>query len=203
MINKIREIVKKRIKMTDASIQSFKNKEKWREWLEENQDQQEGIWLQIFKNRSGIETVTYQQALEEAICYGWIDGQKQKYDDNSYIQKFTPRRTKSLWSKRNIGLVEMLTNAKRMKHRGIEEVEKAKADGRWENAYDSPSNMSEAEDFLTELAKDENAKAFYESLNKTNKYSINWRLQTAKKPETRERRIKELLKMLKEERTFH
>lgn len=189
--------------MAEASIQSFKNAEKWREWLEENQHQQEGVWLQVFKNKSGIETITYQQALEEAICYGWIDGQKKKYDEKSYIQKFTPRRAKSLWSKRNIGLVEKLTKAKRMTHRGIQEVEKAKQDGRWEKAYDSPSNMPIAEDFLKELAKDKQAKAFYESLNKTNRYSINWRLQTAKKPETRERRMKEILKMLKEERKFH
>lgn len=119
VINKIMEIIKKRIKMTDTSIQSFRNTEKWREWLEENQNQQEGAWLQIFKNKSGIETITYQQALEEAICYGWIDGQRKKYDKKSYIQRFTPRRTKSLWSKRNIGLVEKLTDAKRMKHRGI------------------------------------------------------------------------------------
>lgn len=189
--------------MTDTSIQSFKNKEEWREWLEENQDQQEGVWLKIFKNKSGIETVTYQQALEEAICYGWIDGQKKKYDEKSYIQKFTPRRTNSLWSKRNIGLVEKLTNAKRMRHRGIKGVKKAKADGRWEKAYDSPSNMPVAEDFLKELAKDKKAKNFYELLNKTNRYSINWRLQTAKKPETRERLMKEILKMLKEERKFH
>lgn len=114
--------IQKRIKVTDTSIHPFKNTEKWREWLEENQNQQEGAWLQIFKNKSGIETVTYQQALEEAICYGWIDGQRKKYDEESYIQKFTPRRTQSLWSKRNIGLVEKLTNAKRMKNRGIKEV---------------------------------------------------------------------------------
>lgn len=189
--------------MTNTSIQPFNNSEKWREWLEENQNQQEGVWLQIFKSQSGIETVTYQQALEEAICYGWIDGQKKKYDEKSYIQKFTPRRAKSLWSKRNIGLVEKLTSAKRMKHRGIKEVEKAKADGRWEKAYDSPSNMLIAEDFLKELAKDKRAKNFYETLNKTDQYSINWRLQTARKPETRERRMKEFLKILKEGRKFH
>ncbi|TAN19759.1 MAG: bacteriocin-protection protein, YdeI/OmpD-associated family [Chitinophagaceae bacterium] len=189
--------------MTEASIQSFKNKENWQEWLEENQHRQEGVWLQIFRKESEIMTVTYQQALEEAICYGWIDGQKKKYDEQSYLQKFTPRRTNSLWSKRNIGIVEKLTDARRMKQRGIKEVEKAKADGRWEKAYDSPSGMTAPEDFLKELAKNKKAEAFYETLNQANRYSINWRLQTAGKPETRERRMKNILKMLKKGKKFH
>lgn len=189
--------------MAEVSIKSFKNIEKWQEWLEENQDQKEGVWLRIFKKQSGVKTVTYQDALEEAICYGWIDGQKEKYDEQSYLQKFTPRRTSSLWSKRNIDLVEKLTNANRMKHGGIKEVEKAKMDGRWERAYDSPSNMTTPKDFLEKLTQDKKAKAFYDTLNKTNIYSINWRLQTAKKAATREKRMKEILKMLKEGKKFH
>lgn len=189
--------------MAEAVIQSFKNQKQWRAWLSKNQEQEEGIWLQVFKTDSGVETVTITQALEEALCFGWIDGQRKSYDELSYLQKYTPRRAQSLWSKRNIGIVESLIIAEKMTARGFAEIEKAKADGRWARAYDSHTTMQDAEDLLKELANDNAAKAFYESLNKTNKFTINFRLQTAKKPETRAKRLQAILQMLKEGKEFY
>lgn len=148
-------------------------------------------------------TIVYNEALDVALCYGWIDGQVKRYDENSYIQKFTPRRPKSIWSKRNIDHVARLLEEGRMKPSGIKEAEKAKNDGRWEKAYDSPGNMVVPEDFIQELTKNEKALEFFGSLNRVNKYSIAWRLQTAKNPETRDKRIKEILIMLEKGEKFH
>ena len=182
---------------------TFEKQEFWRDWLEQNHDQVDGIWLKIFKKASGIQSVKYAEALEEALCYGWIDGQGKKYDEDSYLQKFTPRRAKSIWSKRNISLVKQLEKAGKMRPSGLDQVKAAKADGRWDKAYDSPSNMTMPEDFLKELAKNKKAQAFFETLNKTNTYAIGWRLQTAKRPETRQKRMKMILEMLANEEKFH
>lgn len=187
----------------EAQIKAFKSAKAWRSWLEKNQEMQEGIWMQLYKTGSGITSIKITEALDEALCYGWIDGQRKSYDKISYLQKYTPRRAQSIWSKRNIGLVEKLIETGKMTARGFAEIEKAKADGRWARAYDSHRTMQEAEDFLKELKKDKTAKAFYETLNKTHKFAINFRLQTAKKPETRSKRMKEILQMLKEGKKFH
>ncbi|HRP91219.1 MAG TPA: YdeI/OmpD-associated family protein [Edaphocola sp.] len=189
--------------MTEAVIKSFKSQKAWRHWLDKNQDIQEGIWLQVFKVNSGVESIKITEALDEALCFGWIDGQRKSYDEHSYLQKYVPRRAQSIWSKRNIGLVEKLITDGKMTARGFAEIEKAKADGRWARAYDSHSTMQDAEDLLQALANDEKAEMFYQSLNKTNKFAINFRLQTAKKPETRAKRLQEILKMLKEGKKFH
>jgi len=181
----------------------FENQELWRNWLEQNHDKVDGVWIKIYKKASGITSVTHAGALEEALCFGWIDGQANKYDEVSYLQKFTPRRAKSIWSKRNIDLVKRLEKEGKMESAGLEQVKAAKADGRWEKAYDSPSNMTMPDDFLQELAKDKKAQAFFETLNKTNTYAIGWRLQTAKKPETRQKRMKMILEMLANEEKFH
>jgi uncharacterized protein YdeI (YjbR/CyaY-like superfamily) len=161
------------------------------------------IWLRIFKKDSGVASVNYALALDEALCYGWIDGQVKSIDEKSYMQKFTPRRTRSMWSKRNIENVKRLKKEGRMRPSGIKEVEKAKADGRWDNSYDSPSNMTVPEDFLIELSKDKKAAEFFNTLSKINKYSIAWRLQTARKPETRANRMKIILEMLSKGKSFH
>lgn len=179
--------------MAEAIIKSFKSQEAWRNWLAKNQDMQEGIWLQVFKVNSGIESIKITEALDEALCFGWIDGQRKSYDEQSYLQKYTPRRAQSIWSKRNIGIVEKLIADGKMMPRGYVEIEKAKTDGRWARAYDSHTTMQDAEDLLQELAKDKEAEAFYQSLSKTNKFVINFRLQTAKKPETRAKRLREIL----------
>lgn len=147
--------------------------------------------------------MSYAEALDEALCYGWIDGQKKTYDAESYLQKFTPRRPKSLWSKRNREHIARLTKEKRMLPAGQKEVAAAKLDGRWDNAYDPASTMEVPEDFLQELKKDAQAYAFFKTLNRTNTYAIAWRLQTAKKVETRARRMEVLLGMMREGKRVH
>jgi uncharacterized protein YdeI (YjbR/CyaY-like superfamily) len=187
----------------DFKIIPFKSQKEWERWLSKNHDKFNGIWLNFFKKDSGIKSINHEEALDEALCYGWIDGQAKPYDEKSWLQKFTPRRKKSIWSKRNRENIERLTKAGKMKPAGLEEVEKAKADGRWQKAYDSQSNMKMPEDFLKLLSKNKKAKKFFDTLNKTNTYAIAWRLQSAKKPETRERRMKKFLEMLSKGEKFH
>jgi len=187
----------------DLSTLTFTTPKDFTSWLAKHHKASPGIWMRLFKIKSGVPTITYAEALDVALCYGWIDGQKKTYDAESWLQKFTPRRRKSIWSKRNREHVERLQKSGRMKAAGIEEVEAAKADGRWEQAYESSTNMTIPADFLNELAKDKKAEAFFKTLNKTNIYSIVWRLQTAKKPETRIKRMKEILEMLNKGEKFH
>lgn len=189
--------------MTHTSIISFKTAKAWRNWLDKNQEQQEGIWLRVFKVDSGIESIKITEALDEALCFGWIDGQRKSYDEHSYLQKYVPRRNQSIWSKRNIGLVEKLIEDGKMSERGFAEIEKAKTDGRWARAYDSHTTMQDDVELLHELKKDKAAENFYHSLNKTNKFAINFRLQTAKKPETKAKRMNEIVQMMKEGKKFH
>ena len=187
----------------DQLIISFATAQKWRAWLADNHASSSGVGLRIFKKDSGRKSVSYDEALDEALCLGWIDGQKSSYDEQSWIQKFTPRRPKSLWSKRNQEHVARLIRENRMKPAGLKQVEAAKTDGRWDGAYDSPKNMKVPADFLNELRKDRKSYAFFKTLNKANMYSIAWRLQTAKKPETRAKRMKAISCMLAQGRKFH
>jgi uncharacterized protein YdeI (YjbR/CyaY-like superfamily) len=159
--------------------------------------------IMVAKKASGIESLTHDEALDVALCYGWIDGQGRTFDDTYYLQKFTPRRPKSLWSKRNIEKVAALTAAGKMQPAGLAEVEAAKRDGRWDVAYDSPKNMVVPDDFMQALGENEQALAFFNTLNHANKYAIAWRLQTAKKPETRQRRFDALLAMLERGEKLH
>lgn len=188
--------------MKEIIIKAFETAESWRAWLEKNQEQQEGVWMQVFKTNSGVSSIKITEALDEALCFGWIDGQRKSHDELSYLQKYTPRRSKSIWSKRNIGLVENLIKAGKMTARGFVEIERAKADGRWERAYDSHTTMQDDEELLKELVKDTVTKEFYDTLNKSNKFAINFRLQTAKKPETKAKRMREILQILKEGRSI-
>ena len=187
----------------EPPVLSFKTSNAFEKWLAKNYDKVDGIQLRFFKKESGEKTITYKEAIDEALCYGWIDGQANKYDEVSWIQKFTPRRQRSIWSKKNTENIERLAALGKMKPSGLAEVEKAKADGRWEKAYDAASQMQIPDDFMKLLSKNKKAKAFFESLNKANKYAITWRLQTAKKPETREKRVKLILEMLSKEEKFH
>ena len=196
-------IMAKQVENKEAEILSFKTPEAFEKWLAKNHSQTNGISLRFFKKETGIKSLTYKEAVDEALCYGWIDGRANKFDEESWIQKFTPRRTKSIWSKRNVDNIERLTALGKMKPAGLEEVAKAKADGRWDQAYDAPKDMTLPDDFIKALAKNKKAKAFFETLNKTNKYAIGWRLQTAKKPETKEKRIKAIIEMLSKEEKFH
>jgi uncharacterized protein YdeI (YjbR/CyaY-like superfamily) len=184
-------------------ILQFRTPAEFRKWLAANHRQIEGIWLRIFKKDAGESSVTYAQALDEALCFGWIDGQKQRHDESSWLQKFTPRRRQSGWSKINTQHAERLIQSKRMKPAGQAEIEAAKKDGRWEAAYDSPSKSTIPEDFLAALRKKKKAYAFFETLNKANLYAIGYRLQTAKKPETRQKRMAAILEMLAKGQAFH
>src|SRR5690606_33982496 len=167
-----------------------------------NHDTSNGLGLKIFKKDSGEKTISYAEAVDIALCYGWIYGQKQTYDNQAWLQKFCPRRAKSVWSNINIGHIERLIKERRMRPAGLKAVEKAKADGSWEKAYDSPSKMTIPEDFLKELSKNKKAETFFRGLNKTNLFSIGFRLQTAKKQETREKRMKEIIEMLEKGEKF-
>jgi uncharacterized protein YdeI (YjbR/CyaY-like superfamily) len=184
-------------------ILPFRSSSEFRKWLTANHRQSEGIWLRIFKKDSGEPTITYAEALDEALCFGWIDGQKQRHDESSWLQRFTPRRAKSGWSKINTQHAQRLLQAGRVRAAGQAQIDAAKKDGRWKAAYDSPSNATFPEDFLAELRKNKTAKDFFESLNKSNRYAIAYRLQTAKKPETRQRRVEMILAMLTRGEAFH
>lgn len=188
---------------TGLPIIAFQTQNKWRAWLNRNHNKSNGVWLQLYKKNSGVKSINHDMALDEALCFGWIDGQAKSYDELSYLQKFTPRRKRSIWSKRNTEKVEQLIKEGKMHSSGLAEIEAAKADGRWAQAYDSPANMKIPEDFIEKLSKKPNALAFFKTLNKTNTFSITWRLQTAKKPETRERRMKAIIEMLEQGKKFH
>lgn len=187
----------------DKEIMSFKSLEEWEEWLARNHDNSPGIWLKFAKKGSGVSSVSREEALEAALCYGWIDGQGDKLDEKHWLVKYTPRGKKSTWSKRNRDIIEKLTREGRMQPSGLRKVEEAKSDGRWDEAYDSPANMTMPEDFLKELSKDRKAEAFFKALNKANTYAIAWRLRTARKPETRERRMKAILEMMRKGEKLH
>jgi len=181
----------------------FKSAAAFRCWLEKNHAKPGGVWVRFFKKNSSEKSLTYAEALDQALCYGWIDGQTKPFDEFSWLRKFTPRSSRSAWSKINTQHVERLTKAGAMAHAGLAAVKAAQSDGRWATAYDSPKNAKPPEDFLQELAKNEKAKVFFESLNRVNIYSIVYRLQTARKPELREKRMKMILAMMEEGRKFH
>ncbi|MHB1926708.1 MAG: YdeI/OmpD-associated family protein [Leptospirillum sp.] len=187
----------------ERQIMSFESAKDWERWLARNHELSSGIWLQIQKKDSGRQSLSYAEALDVALCYGWIDGQKKPNDDRSWHQKFTRRVPKSGWSKKNTEHVERLTKAGKMKPAGLAAVEAAKKDGLWKSAYDSQGNSKIPEDFLNALGRDKKAEAFFNSLNKANLYSIAYRLQTAKNPETRERRMRVILEMMAEGKKFH
>ena len=182
---------------------SFASSRDFRAWLSKNHRQSDGILLRIYKKDSALRTVTYAEALDQALCFGWIDGQKRPSDKQSWLQQFTPRRRNSGWSKTNTQHAERLIATGEMTPAGLREMTAAKADGRWDAAYDSFSNAAVPDDFLKELARNKKAKAFFETLNKTNLYSIAYRLQTAKKPETRESRMRGIIDKLARGEKFH
>jgi uncharacterized protein YdeI (YjbR/CyaY-like superfamily) len=189
--------------MKEIKVHTFRTRAAYEKWLEKNHAKSTGVWLRYFKKASGKKGITYAEALDVALCYGWIDSLARSLDEHSYMQKFTPRGKRSVWSKKNREHVARLIKEKRMTPAGLLQVQAAKKDGRWEQAYDSPANMKVPADFLKELSKDKKAKAFFDSLNRANHYVVAWRLQTAKKPETRARRMKAMLAQLKAGKKFH
>jgi len=188
---------------SNLPIQSFATPEAWEDWLGVHSGEPDGIWIKIAKKGSGIPTVTYEEALDVALCYGWIDGLLRSINAQYYMQKFTPRRSKSLWSKRNISKVTELIAAGRMQPSGLAAIDAAKADGRWAMAYDPPTTMQMPDDYKSALASNPAAKAHYETLNKTNVYAILWRIQTAKNPATRKQQIETLVAMLAAGKHIH
>lgn len=187
----------------DLPILLFPSQKDWHAWLEDNHNQPQGVWLKHAKKSSDRESISYQEALEEALCYGWIDSQKQTYDSDYYLQKFSPRAPKSVWSKINVAKVELLIKMGKMQPAGLAAVNVAKQDGRWEAAYDSPRSSMVPEDFQAALDKNPEAKQFFETLDKANVYAFCWRVQTAKKPETRVARIEKFIGMLNRGEKLH
>jgi uncharacterized protein YdeI (YjbR/CyaY-like superfamily) len=182
---------------------SFPSAEAFETWLEEHHADSDGVWIKIAKKGTGIPSVSRGGALDVALCFGWIDGQAKSIDETHYLQKFTPRRDRSRWSKINVGKVAELIEQGAMRPAGHAEIERAKADGRWDAAYDSPRTSTVPPDLQAELDKDPDANAFFEGLSATNRYSILHRLQEAKKPETRARRLEKFVGMLKRGETIH
>jgi uncharacterized protein YdeI (YjbR/CyaY-like superfamily) len=186
-----------------APIREFKSQKEFAAWLEKNHDGSPGLWVRIAKKSAGTKSITYAEGLETALCYGWIDAQKLPESETAWLQRFMPRRPRSIWSRINRDKALALIASGQMKPAGVEQVERARKDGRWEAAYDSPSGATVPADFEKELDRHPKAKAFFKTLSRANSYAITWRIQTAKKPETRERRIETFIAMLEKGETLH
>ncbi|HEY7358006.1 MAG TPA: YdeI/OmpD-associated family protein [Ktedonobacterales bacterium] len=184
-------------------ILSFESPQRWETWLNEQHAASKGLWLKIAKKETGIPSISYAEALDVALCYGWIDGQKAALDEQFWLQKFTPRGPKSGWSKINRDKAEALIVAGRMQPAGLRQVELARADGRWAAAYESQRAIGVPDDFQRELDQHPQASAFFRTLNSANRYAFLYRIQTAKKPETRAARIQKLIEMLDRGEQFH
>ena len=187
----------------ESAPASFKSAKGFDAWLRKNHAASGGLWLKIAKKGAQEPSVTYPQALEIALCWGWIDGQKKALDDQHYLQRFTPRRARSIWSKANIDKAEALIEAGRMQAAGQAQIAAAKADGRWARAYDGARTSKVPEDLLAALEAEPKAKAFFATLNAANRYAVLWRIQTAVKAETRANRIVQLVEMLARSETIH
>jgi uncharacterized protein YdeI (YjbR/CyaY-like superfamily) len=181
----------------------FSQQKEWAAWLRRNHDKSPGVWVRLAKKASGIQSVSYGEALEAALCHGWIDAKKKGESETTWLQQFTPRTSKSIWSKINREKALALVEAGRMKPAGLAQIERAKKDGRWEAAYDSPSSASAPPELQAALDQNARAKAFYATLNSQNRYAILFRIQTAKKPETRAKRIQRFVEMLEKNEKLH
>jgi uncharacterized protein YdeI (YjbR/CyaY-like superfamily) len=181
----------------------FPTAKAWDSWLAKNHDKSPGLWLRIAKKDSGLESVSYPEALETALCYGWIDGQKKAHDADSWLQKFTPRGPRSVWSQINRDKALALIEKKKMKPAGLLAIEHAKQTGRWDAAYASQSKMTVPEDLEEALNKNKKAKAFFATLDSANRYSILFRLHDAKKAETRLKRLQQFISMLEKGEKIH
>ena len=181
----------------------FRSARSFETWLRKNHASSEGVWLEIAKAGSAQATVSYAEAVEIALCYGWIDGQKKALDATHWLQRFTPRRARSMWSKVNRAKAEALVDSGRMQPAGQAEIDRAKADGRWDAAYDGARTAAVPADLQAALAAQPTAAAFFSTLDATNRYAVLWRVQTAKRPETRARRIEMLVAMLARGEKIH
>jgi uncharacterized protein YdeI (YjbR/CyaY-like superfamily) len=184
-------------------MRAFPDQAAWEEWLVAEHAASSGLWLKLAKTGCPHPTVSYAEALEIALCFGWIDGQKRPLDDDYWLQRFTPRKPASKWSKINRGKAEGLIAAGRIRPAGLREVEAAKADGRWAAAYDGQSTATVPDDLRRALDQDEDAAAFFATLDRGNRYAILYRINEAKKPETRAARIARFVAMLHDHQTLH
>ncbi|HWT71322.1 MAG TPA: YdeI/OmpD-associated family protein [Oxalicibacterium sp.] len=187
----------------DVGIQHHAGQHEWGNWLRLHHENSPGVWLRIAKKGSGLTSVSYLEALETALCFGWIDGQKKKLDEHAWLQRFSPRRSRSIWSKANCTKAQALFEQGRMQPAGLKEMELAKEDGRWENAYDSASTMTMPHDLQQALDAEPGAAAFFATLDSANRYAVLWRVQTAKKAETRAKRIRQFVEMLARREKIH
>jgi uncharacterized protein YdeI (YjbR/CyaY-like superfamily) len=187
----------------DLPVRRFASRAAWQKWLEANHERSPGVWIELAKKDSGLDSVSRADALEVALCYGWIDSQSMTVDQKRYRQRFTPRRPRSKWSKINCAAVERLHAEGRLAPPGIREMEAAKGDGRWEAAYDSPSTITVPSDLETRLAKNARARRAFERLDGQNRYAILFRLHHAKRADTRQRRLDQFVAMLEAGRTIH
>lgn len=187
---------------TDLPVRHFRSAAAWEAWLGKHPGAA-GMWLKIAKKDAGIPSVTYAEALDVALCHGWIDGLKKSLDADFFLQRFTPRKPRSLWSKINVGKAMRLVEAGRMRPAGLREIEAAKADGRWQAAYASASTMEVPPELAVLLARDRKASAFFHALDRTNRYAFCWRVQTAVKPETRRARAEKFVAMLARGEKIH
>lgn len=188
---------------SDFPVLSFATRAAWSAWLEKNHAKSPGIRLKLAKKAAGSPSVTYAEALEEALCYGWIDGRKERYDESFWVQRFTPRGARSIWSKINREKAVSLLKAGRMKPAGLAAIERAKEDGRWDAAYESQKSATMPADLKKELDGNPKASAFFGALNSVNRYAILFRLESAKKPETRARRLRQFIEMLERGERLH
>ena len=181
----------------------LEDQEAWLSWLRKNHATSSGVWLRIAKKSASVRSVSYLQAVDAALCFGWIDGQKKSDDESYWLQRFTPRSEKSIWSKINREKAIRLIELGQMSAAGLREVERAKRDGRWDGAYDSPSGATIPADFQAVLNKIPSARAFFATLDSRNRYAVLFRIQTAKRAETRAKRIKQFTEMLSQRKKIH
>jgi len=184
-------------------IEFFERQRDWATWLKDNHKTSTGVWLQLAKQDAGVQSVSYDEAIEVALCFGWIDGQKKAHSEQYWLQKFTPRSIKSVWSKINKEKALALIKAGKMKPAGLKEIERAKLDGRWNAAYDSASTSSVPNDFQLALDGNMRAKKFFGTLDSRNRYAVLFRIQTAKNSETRAKKISQFVQMLKRHEKVH
>jgi uncharacterized protein YdeI (YjbR/CyaY-like superfamily) len=185
------------------TIRLFSTSAQWNAWLEKNHRESDGLWMRLAKKGSLLRSVTYAEALEVALCYGWIDGQKRGESHSAWLQRFLPRSAKSIWSKINREKATGLIATGKMKPAGLAAVEAAKKDGRWNAAYDSPKAANIPEDFQAALDRNRAARDFFAALDGANRYAVLFRIQTVKKAETRARKIREFVEMLERGETIH
>lgn len=187
----------------EPSAIRFSSQHEWERWLDTEHANSSGVWLKIAKKGSGIASVTHAEALESALCYGWIDGQRKVHDARFFLQRFTPRGRRSRWSRVNRDTATELIRKGRMKPTGLAQIEQAKADGRWEAAYEPQSTVTVPDDLQRELDANPRAQKFFATLDSRNRYAILYRLEDAKKPETRARRLAQYVTMLNEGRKLY